>query len=44
MSRKECRRCGASLRFVERTADATPTDHHNHVYECPDCGRTIVAG
>lgn len=39
-----CPRCQASLRFVERTADMTPNDHHNSVYECPDCGREVVSG
>lgn len=44
MSASNCRRCGTSLRFVERTAEKTPTDHHNHVYECPNCEREVVAG
>lgn len=41
---RTCRRCGGSLRFVERTNTVTPTDHHNHVYQCGECGREVVSG
>jgi len=39
-----CPRCGGDVRFVERTNTETPTDHHNHIYECGECSHRIVAG
>jgi predicted RNA-binding Zn-ribbon protein involved in translation (DUF1610 family) len=44
MPLRNCPRCGASLTFIERTNKATPNDHHNDVYECPNCGRTVISG
>lgn len=40
----DCPRCGGSLEHVERTNDRTPTDHHNSVYRCGECGREVVSG
>lgn len=44
MNPRLCPECSGSLRFVERTAEVTPNDHHNHVYECGECGREVIGG
>lgn len=39
-----CPHCGGAVGFLERTQDATQTDHHNNVYFCQQCDVTVVSG
>jgi len=41
---RHCPDCGGAVRFIERTNQRTPNDHHNTVYECGECGREVVSG